>query len=190
MIKIFRAAGLALGAAAAATAAALPIMAANATPATATAAVPKCATSGLQVWLGLGTGGGAAGSSTYPVEFTNVSGRTCAMAGYPGVAAVHQGKQAGSAAHWVASPFFPEKTLTLKPGATVHTNLQIDDVANFPAAKCKPVNADGLRVYPPGRSAPAGIPFSFRACTVHGTNYMDVQYLQPGTGIPGYPGLG
>jgi hypothetical protein len=190
MNKTFRAAGLALGAAAVAAAAALPVMTANAAPAAATATVPKCATSSLQVWLGIGAGGGAAGSTTYPLEFTNISKKACTLAAYPGVAAATAGHQDGSPARGVPSPFFKEKTWTLKPGGTVHTNWTLFDTGNFPAAKCKPVTATDLRVYPPGRSAYVDVPFSFSACSVRGTRYMTVEYIQPGTGIPGFPGIG
>jgi hypothetical protein len=44
------------------------------TPKRAPAAVsPSCTTSGLVVWLGVGEGGAAAGSTYYPLEFTNTS---------------------------------------------------------------------------------------------------------------------
>jgi Domain of unknown function (DUF4232) len=61
----------------------------SATPAalarTTQASSAPCATSGLEVWLALGAGGGAAGSIYYPVEFTNVTGHTCHLFGFPGV---------------------------------------------------------------------------------------------------------
>jgi Domain of unknown function (DUF4232) len=122
------------------------------------------------------------------MEFTNVSGHTCYLFGYPGVSARYQGRQAGSPARWVRSPF-AGRTVTLGPGATAHTVLQIVNVANFPPARCRPVTATDLKVYPPGRFAATDIPFSFRACSVTGTAFMSVQYLQPGAGIPGHPDL-
>lgn len=154
----------------------------------ASASTPRCTTAGLQVWLGLGGGGGAAGSVSYPMEFSNISGHTCYLYGYPGVSAVHAGHQAGSAAHRVRSPFGPERVLTLTPGATVHTVLQIIDAANFGGTACGPVTADALRVYPPDAFRSTLIPFTFRACSVKGPIYLFVQYVQPRAGIPGYPG--
>ena len=193
MTRNFRVAGLVLAGAALAAAAALPAVTATAAPAaqarTTSAGIPRCATSGLEVWLGVGAGGAAAGSTYYPMEFTNVSGHTCHLFGYPGVSARYQGHQAGSPARWVRSPFSAKRTVTLGPGATAHTVLQITSVANIPPARCRPVTATDLRVYPPGRFTAADIPFSFRACSVKGPVFMRVQYLQPGAGIPGHPNL-
>ena len=57
---------------------------AAAAPASAPAA---CKTAGLVVWVN--TNGNAAAGSTYvTLEFTNQSGRTCTLAGYPGVSAL------------------------------------------------------------------------------------------------------
>src|SRR5712691_2157832 len=126
------------------------------------AMVKTCTTSRLAVWLGLGEGGAAAGSTYYPLEFTNVSGRTCRLFGFPGVSA-YAGHQLGAAAQRDRSR--PATRVSLLPGATAHTVLRIVDVANFPAARCRPVNASSLRVFPPDQRAAAGIPFSFRACS-------------------------
>ena len=79
--------------------------------------------------------------------------------------------------------------MTLAPGATAHTVLQIVDVAAFPPGKCGPVTATALKVYPPSRFSAKDILFSFRACSVKGTIFMNVQYIQPGVGVPGYPNL-
>ena len=141
-----------------------------------------CSTSGLEVWLGLGEGGAAAGSSYYPLEFTNTSNRRCRLSGFPGVSAV-SGGQLGSAAERNRSR--PTYHVTLVPGATAHTVLQIVDVGNFPSGKCKPAKANVLRVYPPGQFTAAEIPFSFRACSAKGPLFLSVEPVQPGLGIPG-----
>ena len=100
MNRSCRIAGRAIAGAALAAVAALTII--SATPAAlagaASASTPPCATSGLEVWLGLGVGGAAAGSTYYPMEFTNVTGRTCHLFGFPGVSAIYDGHQAGSPA--------------------------------------------------------------------------------------------
>jgi len=79
----------------AATLAPMAAVAATASPATragaaAAASTPRCATSGLVIWLDT-QGSGAAGSIYYRVELTNLSGHTCTLVGYPRVAAVNLG---------------------------------------------------------------------------------------------------
>ncbi len=176
----------AIAGAALAAVAALTITSSN-TPAVAHAAAvatPRCATSGLEVWLGLGEGGAAAGSTYYPMEFTNVSGHTCHLFGFPGVSAF-SGHQLGSPARWVHS--IPERTVTLAPRATAHTVLQIVNVSNYPASTCIPVTAGALKVYPPNQLSAAYIPFRFGACSASGSIFLLVQPIQPGVGVPGHP---
>jgi hypothetical protein len=147
------------------------------------ATVPRCTTSQLEVWLGLGAGEETAGSTYYPMEFTNVSGNTCYLYGFPGVSAwtTHQ---VGSPAKWVQPSL--KSTVTLRPGATAHTVLQIADVSNFPHSECVPVTATGPRVIPPGAFTSTFIPFRFRACSVVGTIFMFVRPIQPRLGVPGH----
>ena len=161
------------------------VLAASATAGAQTAATttPRCKTSGLSVWLGLGSGGGQAGGIVYPLEFTNVSGHTCQLYGFPGVSAERAGNQLGSAAgrdHAV-----PARTVTLRNRATAHTFLQITDVSAFPPARCNAVTADGITVYPPGARTAAEIPFRFRACSAKGPVFLSVKTVQPRVGIPG-----
>jgi hypothetical protein len=146
---------------------------------------PRCTTAGLEVWLGVGTGGAAAGSTSYPLELTNVSGRTCHLFGFPGVSAESGGSQLGSAAGRDHSA--PENTVTLHPGTTAHSVLRITDVGVFTPATCKPVTADGLRVFPPGAFKAADIPFRFKACAVKGPVFLHVTAVQPKVGVPGHP---
>ena len=141
-----------------------------------------CSTSGLEVWLGLGDGAGAAGSTYFPLEFTNVSNRTCTLFGFPGVSAT-AARQLGSPAE--RNRAHPSSHVTLLAGATAHTVLQIVDVGNFSPSKCKPATASALRIYPPGQFKAAGIPFSFRACSAKGPIFLRVEPIQPGIGIPG-----
>src|SRR5258708_22518067 len=81
------------GAAAIACAAALTPVAAlaatssRAAPA-ATASAPRCATSGLVVWLNVPPGNHYAGGAYYYISFTNLSGHACTLRGYPGGSAV------------------------------------------------------------------------------------------------------
>ena len=60
------------------------------------AATPTCAMSGLVAWIDT-QGNGAAGSVSYNLGLTNLSGRTCTLSGYPRVAGVDlDGRQLGS----------------------------------------------------------------------------------------------
>ena len=62
------------------------------------AVAATCKTSGLVVWIDT-RGDAAAGSVYYTLKFTNQSGQTCALVGYPGVSAVDlRGQRLGSAA--------------------------------------------------------------------------------------------
>jgi hypothetical protein len=161
------------------------VLAASATAGAETAATttPRCKTPGLAVWLGVGSGGGAAGSIVYPLEFTNVSGHTCQLFGFPGVSAERAGSQVGSAAGRDHS--VPARTVTLRNHATAHAFLQITNVSAFPPTSCKAVTANGLTVYPPGAFTAANIPFRFRACSAKGPVFLSVQTVQPRVGIPG-----
>jgi hypothetical protein len=147
-----------------------------------------CSTSRLAVWLGLGEGDAAAGSTYYPLELTNVSRRTCRLFGFLGVSAVGWTSppvhQLGSAAqrNWQRRPH----TVTLRAGATAHASLQLANVANFPVARCKPAEASGLRVFPPDQRRAAEIPFRFRACSAKGPVFLSVEPIQPGVGVPGH----
>jgi hypothetical protein len=171
---------LAAAAAAACAAAAIPAVAAassSSAPARA-AAARKCATSGLVVWLDT-TGNGAAGSSVYALELTNLSGRTCTLTGYPGVSGVDlRGRQLGSSAKRTSPP--KATTVTLAPGASALTALRIVDVGVFTPSTCRPVTAAGLRVYPPNQTASKIVPFPFPACSRRGVGYLSVQPVRHG----------
>ena len=144
---------------------------------------PACSTSHLAVWIGVGAGGGAAGSTYYPLEFTNTSSQSCHLYGFPGVSATAGGRQAGSAAQRNHSA--PVRSVVLAPGASAHALLQITDVANFDRTACRPVTAAGLVVYPPNQTASAFIPFRFAACAARGPVFLSVSPVQARVGIPG-----
>jgi uncharacterized protein DUF4232 len=156
---------------------------AGTTTAANTAALHRCYQSELVAWLGI-PGSGAAGSVYYELELSNVSAQTCTLYGYPGVSALLNGKQVGSAAS--RNPSQPKTLVTLPPGATAHVILQMTDVSVFSTAACHPVTARSLRVYPPGAFAALRIPFTFTACSQAGPVYLHVSPMTRGTGIPGY----
>jgi uncharacterized protein DUF4232 len=156
----------------------------TATAQTAAVTTPRCTTSSLEVWIGLGTGGAGTGSTVYPLEFSNVTSHACHLYGFPGVSAQKGGHQVGSAAKRDTTT--PAQTVTLGAGATAHARLTITDVSAFPPTSCKPVTAEGLAVYPPGAFTAADVPFAFRACSASGPSFLSVRVVQPRVGIPGH----
>lgn len=149
----------------------------------AAASAPRCTTAALEIWLGLGEGGGVAGGLYYPMEFTNVGSATCSLDGFPGVSAWN-GSQLGSPASRDRS--VAPSTVLLRPGATGHTLLKLADVGVFPPDRCRPQTATALRVFPPGSRSAAFIPYTFQACSLTGPIFMTVQALQTGVGVPGH----
>ena len=139
------------------------------------AATPACATSGLDIWLNT-QGSGAAGTIYYNLEFTNLSGSTCTLFGYPGVSGTDlNGTQLGSAAVRIGGT---SQTVTLASGATATALLGIVQGGIFPPAQCGPVTAAGLRVYPPNQSQSKRVPFPFAACGKTGPGYLKIMPVQ------------
>jgi Protein of unknown function (DUF4232) len=145
----------------------------------ASAATPKCSPANTQVWLGLGLGGGTAGSVYYPLEFSNVGHHACTLTGYPGVSAY--GASGGQVGPPASRNGQPHGTVTLAPGATAHALLRILDWGAVCSTK---VVAGGLKVYPPGENRSEPIPFSFGACAHRGV--LITGPVRAGVGIPGY----
>jgi len=121
-----------------------------------------CATSGLRLTLGVSQG--YAGGVYQTIVFTNTSGATCTLYGYPGVSLVSASPytQIGLAAKRGGTT--PVKLITLAPGAAANALLQIVDALNFPTATCGPAKAAYLRVYPPNQTAPVYLADASEAC--------------------------
>ncbi|MGH3733667.1 MAG: DUF4232 domain-containing protein [Acidimicrobiales bacterium] len=152
------------------------------------AAAPSCTTANLDVWLNT-TGNGAAGSSYYNLNFTNLSAHSCALLGYPGVSAITQaGIQLGSSARRNAEHPRTLVVLTSARSArgfeistsrnTATVILQITVAENFPLSVCAPLTAAGLRVYPPGQKESTVVPFPFVACVKVGPQFLHVEAVQ------------
>jgi hypothetical protein len=146
------------------------------------APAPACQASQLGVWIALAQSNGAAGTIYYPLNFTNVSGRTCSLHGFPGVSAIaRNGHQLGSPAGWAAK--VAARTVVLAPGATAHTILQYRDAEVSTAPGCDPVNtAVVLRVYPPNQYDATIAAFDLQVCSRAGPVYMSVEPILPGVG--------
>jgi hypothetical protein len=154
---------------------------ASAAPAAPSAVPPVCTSADLAVWINVGASSGAAGTIYYPLEFTNVSNRTCRTWGYPGVSAVAaNGKQLGSAAG--RNPLYPGEWVNIPAGGTVHSLFAYGD-AEVSTSGCKPADATAIKVYPPSSVTPDVGFFSLPSCTVPGHVYLHTTVIRPGTSI-------
>ena len=139
----------------------------------------QCTAAHTVAWLGI-PGSGAAGSTFYPLEFSNVGHHACWLFGYPGVSAISSG---GRRIGPPASHAGTRRLVTLRPGATAHAILQIVEAGNI--AGCHNRRAAGLKVFPPGQRRSTDIlGFSFPACS--NRRVLGVRPVRAGTGIPGF----
>lgn len=138
-----------------------------------------CATSGLNVTLGPSSG--YAGGVDQTIIFTNTSGATCTLYGYPGVSLVSAPPytQIGLAAQ--RSSTTPVKLITLASGATASAVLQIVDALNFGTATCSPTKAAFLRVFPPNQTAPVYLTDTSQTCA-QPVQTLFVSAVQAGSG--------
>ena len=167
-----------------ATAPAAPSSASRPTPASslspAVTGAAACPTSSLQVKQGVAQG--YAGGVDQVIDFTNTSGSTCTLYGYPGVSLVSGPPytQIGLAAKR-ATASAPVKQITLAPGATANALLQIVDALNFPTASCGPTKAAALKIYPPNQTVPVYLPSTSNGCA-HPVQIMYIGAVQAGSG--------
>ena len=144
-----------------------------------------CGTSALSVSLASDQGGGAAGSTYVPINFTNTSGAACTIYGYPGVSFVTgpAGSQIGAAA--TRAPNVSSVTVVVAAHASAHAWLQVVEAGNYPASTCHPVTAHWLKVYPPGNTAASYIGHSFPACSSGTVTVLRVMPVRSGAGVQG-----
>jgi hypothetical protein len=140
---------------------------------------PPCATSGLNVTLGPSSG--YAGGVVQTIVFTNTSGATCTLTGYPGVSLVSAPPytQIGLAAQRDTS--VPVKVITLATGASANAMLQIVDALNFGSATCSPTKAAFLRVYPPNQTVPVYLANQSEICA-QPVQTLFIRPVQAGSG--------
>jgi hypothetical protein len=158
-----------IGAAAVAACAAIFVpaiaLAAPGSPATqaSPATVPLCQTPGLVIWLDT-SGKVTLGTVSYSLEFTNLSGQSCTLNGFPFLAAVDlHGHQVGHRAVFDHST--APHQVTLGRGKTATAVLQVVDAGNLQRSACHPVTAAGLRVYPPNQTRSKIVPFPLPTCS-------------------------
>jgi len=140
------------------------------------ATTPRCATSRLHISVGAADPVGAS-ATRYRLEFTNVSGVTCALSGYPEVAAYRgNGAVVGNAA--VPDTAVTAHRILLAPGESAHAAV----IASVSPGACRPVIAAGLRVVPPGQAQARYIRHALKACSGAGPGappFLRVRAVQP-----------
>jgi hypothetical protein len=120
--------------------------------------------SARQLGVRLGRSEGAAGTMYVAIVFTNRGTTACSLRGYPGVSSV-----GGADGHQIGAPAGrtpaagPE--VVLRPGAVASAAYGQADALNYPKARCHPVSARGLRVYPPGSTRAWYLPLKHLACS-------------------------
>lgn len=139
-----------------------------------------CTTSGLHV--GTGSTQGAAGTSFTRIVFTNISGSSCTLGGFPGASLVTSGSDAGSQIGAAAkrSATSPARTVTLGAGEAAHAVLGVAVAGNFPAGKCRPVSAHWLKIFPPNQRAAAYTPLSTQTCASASVRTMTISPVRAG----------
>lgn len=144
------------------------------TPTPSPAAAQPCPASQLDV--SLSSGGAAAGSSYTRLVFTNTGASQCTLTGFPGVSLVqHQG---GAPIGAPADRLGPSRSVTLAPGASARSALQIVDAQNFPTDRCGQTPAKGVVVYPPNETASVFLPDDLLGCADQSVQILHVQAVR------------
>ena len=158
-----------------------------ATEATTHAGLTMCQTPSLTVTVNTGQASALAGSTYYPVDFTNTSKTACGMSGFPGVSFVSadgsSGHQIGAAAQ--QNPAYSALAVRIPAGGTAHAWLQVAVASNYPASACKPVSAHWLRIIPPQATGAGYVSFSSGACASAGTPLLIVMPVRAGKAVQG-----
>jgi uncharacterized protein DUF4232 len=149
----------------------------------AAAAAPPPAAPCLSRYLGAsaGIGQGTPGSSYVVIDFKNLNNYPCTLYGYPGIS-LASGKpvtQIGQAA--IENPATPRQLVTLAPGGVANALLRIVHAAGYPAAKCAPVTAHWLQIFPPNQTVPIYLRFTSTACAKP-VKLLTVNVVVPGPG--------
>ncbi len=154
-----------------------------------TPSAPACSPADLSAAVNSNPGGAAAGSTYYPLNFTNTSKSPCYLYGYPGVSFVSgpSGSQIGEPAS--RNPAVDPSTVILPPGGAAHVTIQVVDAMNYSKSDCKPVTAHWLKVFPPGQFTALYIKFSALTCSAQLSaklgSPLSVDAVKGGEGQPG-----
>jgi hypothetical protein len=138
--------------------------------------IGRCTAGNLAVWVNADSADGTAGTTYFNLEYTNISGVTCYLNGFPGVSATNgNGKQIGLAAAHDNS--IPAKTIDIAPGMTAHSALGYHDILVDPS--CKPQTASYLKVFAPNTVTARHAFVTLSLCTTGQAN-LSVQRVQSG----------
>ncbi len=103
--------------------------------------------------LSFGPPDGAAGHLYQVLDFTNVGGTRCTMAGFPGVSYV-----SGENGQQIGAPAVPDGQIgppvTLAPGQVAHSTVDFVDAGVFDQTSCRPTPVGGVLVYVPDDTIP------------------------------------
>jgi hypothetical protein len=139
------------------------VVAALAVAPAAHAAPSRCHSSDLKATIAFGDGSASAGHQTGALLLENTSSRTCTVRGYPGVSFVDgDGHRLGQPAKRMTGQRI--QTLTLDHGHSAAAELTLTDVDVYDRSSCRPVDATGLRIYPPDETAALFARRTLRTC--------------------------
>ncbi len=112
------------------------------------------------------------GITYYTLDFTNTSGSTCSLSGFPYVSMITRaGRQLGSPASHAAMTVVP--LVRLAPGATAHTTLAYYGGKVSGASGCGPVaTAYELRAYVAGQKRALYAALGLHSCSHSGRVYL------------------
>ncbi len=139
------------------------------------AALRPCASGQLKV--GQADAGVGAGQYYSKLVFTNVSGSTCTLTGYPGVSYVKAGGvQSGNPAQRSGGA---ARTVTLRPHASASAVLHDSNgLSGYDPQQCQLSWAEGLRIYPPNQKAALFLPWKTQHCAGTGIHPLTIGPVQ------------
>jgi hypothetical protein len=147
-------------------------------------AVAACAgATDLRLRVANGQASGTADVTYYTLVFTNTSGSTCSLSGYPYISMISRaGSQLGSPAGHGLTLIVP--LVILAPGATAHTTLAYYGGRVSAGHGCGPVaKAYEVRVYVAGQKLALYAPLGVHACSRAGQVYLTItQSFRAGNG--------
>jgi hypothetical protein len=144
------------------------------------AGIAKCATSALRIKVGARTA--ATPIINRNIDFTNVGSAKCFLQGYPTAAMVSAGSGSGNLIGSYARPYpaTPAKPIVLASGQTAHAVLGALNLGSHLATNCDPVTPHWLKVFPPGQTMPAYVPYTARICTASAARTLQITPIVAG----------